>query len=51
VDLSEIEMAGMLRGLNKAIDAYDSGAVRDVVRQYVNGYHQPVTDDVSAVAT
>jgi FlaA1/EpsC-like NDP-sugar epimerase len=50
VDLSEIEMAGMLRGLNKAIDEYDSGAVRDVVRQYVNGYHQPLTDDVSAVA-
>jgi FlaA1/EpsC-like NDP-sugar epimerase len=50
VDLSEIEMVGMLRKLNKAIDEYDSVAVRDVVRQYVNGYHQPVTDDVSAVA-
>jgi FlaA1/EpsC-like NDP-sugar epimerase len=50
VGLSEIEMAGMLSKLNKAIDEYDSGAVRDVVRQYVNGYHQPVTDNVSAVA-
>jgi FlaA1/EpsC-like NDP-sugar epimerase len=48
--LSEIEIAGMLRRLNKAIDEFDSGAVRDVVSQYVSGYHQPVTDDVSAVA-
>jgi FlaA1/EpsC-like NDP-sugar epimerase len=50
VGLSEIEMAGMLSKLNKAIEEYDSDAVRDVVRQYVNGYHQPVTDDVSAAA-
>jgi len=38
--LSEIEVAAVLRGLRHALAASDEDAARDVVRRWVEGYHQ-----------
>lgn len=39
VRLSEIEIAGMLKQVNAAVEMRDRLAVRDIVRRYVDGYN------------
>ena len=38
--LSEIEVAGMLKDLQKAVEAGDTEAIRNVVEYRVEGYHR-----------
>ena len=39
--LSEIEVAAMLRGLRQALADSDENAARQIIRHWVEGYHQP----------
>jgi FlaA1/EpsC-like NDP-sugar epimerase len=44
--LSEIEVANAMRDLNKAIGEDDATTARNVIRRWVDGYHQPIVDVV-----
>lgn len=47
--LSEIEVAKMLKDLRSAIEGNDAKAARDLIKKWVEGYHQPAVQSPSEI--